>query len=206
MSIDAQRVLHTSVEEMSETSTMEKTTRYCNQLYNLLLVQLEEAHANLTEASAHSPMHGVIAAMRYILEMPVIKDIIMFVPFKTFLSELCKALGKVALVVLPVVADLAPEGFDPEILLSDQTEDGYFSEHQSENVDSLQAESAALQTTATSGQFVTVCCWLCIKEISLTSGTIVSLMPTKMVQDPLLPVKQVFDIGEMLLSAYCGNE
>ncbi|KAK0343862.1 hypothetical protein LTR91_017593 [Friedmanniomyces endolithicus] len=87
----------------------------------LLIERLERmistAQANLSEAVARYPLHGLLTSMRYILErsqQPLVHE-------SGYLTRLVEALNGIWEIVKPVLCDDAPEGYAPEH--ADNTED-----------------------------------------------------------------------------------
>ncbi|KAK1057256.1 hypothetical protein LTR74_014307 [Friedmanniomyces endolithicus] len=87
----------------------------------LLIERLERmistAQANLSEAVARYPLHGLLTSMRYILE----RSQQSLVHESRYLTRLVEALNGIWEIVKPILCDDAPEGYAPE--RADNTED-----------------------------------------------------------------------------------
>ncbi|KAK0893887.1 hypothetical protein LTR02_012592 [Friedmanniomyces endolithicus] len=87
----------------------------------LLIERLEHmistAQANLSEAVARYPLHGLLTSMRYILE----RSQQSLVHESRYLTRLVEALNGIWEIVKPILCDDAPEGYAPE--RADNTED-----------------------------------------------------------------------------------
>lgn len=93
---------------------------FVRDLTRILVAQTEVAGRDILLASTRCPMHGILAAIRYCIRQVPFADIAKAGAsaeerrrWHALLTEAMQAARGAYKVVLPIVADLAPEGYDP---------------------------------------------------------------------------------------------
>ncbi|EFA85521.1 hypothetical protein PPL_01478 [Heterostelium album PN500] len=92
---------------------------YIRQIMRVLRSQVALASSNLLEAAKYAPMHGLILSIRYLLSSPTIdfnrieKSAQLKEQWRLLISDLIALLFSISNIVLRVVADSAPEGYNP---------------------------------------------------------------------------------------------
>ncbi|CAD5119897.1 DgyrCDS8477 [Dimorphilus gyrociliatus] len=124
----------------------------------ILQNQVQEAEKNLAKSASSKPIYPVLYVIRRLLEDWVYKD----EDFEhlqhacLFIIRLCEMIADV---VSPIVSHAAPEGHIP---------DGIYAS--GPGLDLSCSDIDRFDTEELLPEFLTVCCWRCIKEISLLLG------------------------------------
>ncbi|XP_067681790.1 tRNA (32-2'-O)-methyltransferase regulator THADA-like [Haliotis asinina] len=179
---DVVKVMKSYVLDLKVFSTPESDqTLYCCPdltLLKMLLLSLRDqtavARANLIVAAANRPMYPTMHCIRHILSDVDLRNIpdTVLPHWKYFMEELIEACLDLARVVSPVVQDSSPEGNVPTeaIMGPGLNVDAVV---QSEEEKKLLLETTESEKMVTlMPEYLVVCCWRTIKEVSLILGQI----------------------------------
>ncbi|GFO33499.1 thyroid adenoma-associated-like protein [Plakobranchus ocellatus] len=150
--------------------------------------QIAVAEQSLMSAAANRPMYPTLHCIRYVLQEVNFKtmDKDHLPSAKDFIKDLINSCLHLSRVVSPVVQNSSPEGNVPDEAVSD--------------LEPPNAEwSRALVESMP--EYLVVCGWRSIKEVSLTLGSLCLQLPTSLIKkdegnDGLLSLMQVTVIGE----------
>ncbi|KAH9519566.1 hypothetical protein Btru_003022 [Bulinus truncatus] len=173
-------------------------------LLNLLDDEISVAGQSLITAAARRPMYPTLLCIRYImpeLDYRILKP--EWIPeAKTFISHLIKSCLTLSRIVSPVVQNSSPEGNMPEDVLNGSTFD------MSELLDNETKRQVVSESDVKNSQllvesmpeYLVVCCWRSIKEVSLTLGKLCLQIPVNLITEndkvTLLTFDQVKVIGD----------
>ncbi|XP_064621388.1 tRNA (32-2'-O)-methyltransferase regulator THADA-like isoform X2 [Lineus longissimus] len=160
-----------------------------NELLTIYQEQLDTAKISLLHASATRPMYPVLHCIRYILATIDLKSVILVAEWREYLEQLIQACFDLTTVVSPVISHSSPEGNVPiETFLE--------SDHEaSKDIE----ESVKLVQDMP--QYLIVCCWRSIKEISLLLGQLTLTAPIHHDGDEkgMLSCKLLCSIGDYFI-------
>uniref|UniRef100_A0A8D0GYS7 tRNA (32-2'-O)-methyltransferase regulator THADA n=1 Tax=Sphenodon punctatus TaxID=8508 RepID=A0A8D0GYS7_SPHPU len=207
--------------------TMEKNTlAVIEYLLETLEGEILQAEKSLLQAAAYFPMYGRIHCITGALQQLALNNLSSVAKWKQMVAKLILTSYRVSAVVSPVVQSSSPEGLIPMdtdsetagrlqmILHEIQPRDTnyYFTpaemlkEGHRLDFDTKPAETICTEMRGTEGQtcdvtaqMVLVCCWRCMKEVSLLFGMLCQLLPLQRLprcSDGLITVEQVKDIGD----------
>ncbi|XP_073150839.1 uncharacterized protein [Henckelia pumila] len=157
---------------------------YVISLIDWLLVAVEDAEENLSEACKNSFVHGILLTLRYTFEELDWNSIVVMHSISETkyalqrLLELVMRITSLALWVVSADALFLPDDMedvvdDDTFLLDSQDE----TESSGIKIESEVKTSKSLQEDKPSEQIVMVGCWLAMKEVSLLLGTVVRKVP-----------------------------
>jgi len=203
------------VDESINRGKAEIALDFMNQLLVIEKANVGVLSANPLLASQRSPAHGILSALRACLEsLPkgfvsatVNENPALRAQWKQLVADLFGAVDSVIRCVLPIVGDLAPEGYDP---LSKGVESGSTSLIQAQPAEHEQImcpfgddddaeggdddidddgecvddgdepgseEEGGVVKCRAKGQIIIVCSWLCVKQASFLMAEIHDVMP-----------------------------
>ncbi|XP_060588753.1 tRNA (32-2'-O)-methyltransferase regulator THADA-like [Ruditapes philippinarum] len=156
-----------------------------------LQIQTETAKSSLIVAAANKPLYPTIQCMRYCFADIQYRNIPSecVVDWRNLVARFIALCFEISGVVSPVVCNSSPEGNVPVDAVTgiENLEDG-----DSENV------SKSKETVMLMPEYLIVCCWRSVKEISLLLGQLTSDLPIVSVDthQGLLTYEQVVQVGE----------
>ncbi|XP_055880801.1 thyroid adenoma-associated protein homolog [Biomphalaria glabrata] len=177
-------------------------------LLNVLLDLLDDeicvANQSLITAAATRPMYPTLLCIRYI--MPELNYQLLeseYIPFaKNFILHLIQSCQNLAKIVSPVVQNSSPEGNMPENVLNSSTLD-MSDLFNIESIGPVLSESTVKESqilVESMPEYLVVCCWRSIKEVSLTLGKLCLQVPVNLITEhetlSLLTFDQVKMIGD----------
>ncbi|BFZ11478.1 hypothetical protein BsWGS_14517 [Bradybaena similaris] len=202
-----------------------------NIFLSLLDSQISVANQSLITAAANRPMYPTLHCIRYILQETTFKKLPleMFPAAREFIQQLITSCLNLSKVVSPVVQNSSPEGNVPEALLGPGLNIGNILEPGQPVSDTgleqrttevasfsralmepraLVEPRALMESQAlveSMPEYLVVCCWRSIKEVSLTLGNMCLQIPPAQMADvatdsTLLSLEQVKVIGEYFTS------
>ncbi|XP_059154610.1 thyroid adenoma-associated protein homolog [Physella acuta] len=207
-SLDFSELLPLKVLRMSDVTTVScvnKPLFLLEILLKLLDDEILVAKQSLITAAATRPMYPTLHCIRYILQEvdfstlgPNVTPVA-----KSFLSQLINSCLNVSKVVSPVVQNSSPEGNVPEdaLLSFDLPEENIRMSSTGEACGQVPGETlvSSRELVESMPEYLVVCCWRSIKEVSLTLGKMCLQMPAAMIAadgQGLLSLDQVKVVGE----------
>ncbi|XP_052801972.1 thyroid adenoma-associated protein homolog [Mya arenaria] len=166
-------------------------------LLRILLSSLESqyrtAKTSLIVAAATSPLYPTLMCMRYCfnnIHFRTIPDEYLSA-WRQLLKKFISLYMQISAIVSPVVCNSSPEGNVPTESLTDLSSLGI-----------MDADSVARshETVMLMPEYLTVCCWRTVKEISLILGQLTSALPLQDDDGELLNFEQVLEIGKYFTS------
>ncbi|CAG5133518.1 unnamed protein product, partial [Candidula unifasciata] len=180
-----------------------------NILLSLLDSQISVANQSLITAAANRPMYPTLHCIRYIMQEMNFKKLPpeMVPAAREFIQHLITSCLNLSRVVSPVVQNSSPEGNIPEALLGPGLNIGNILElrlpgsDESKSLYQSDVASTSRALVESMPEYLVVCCWRSIKEVSLTLGNMcLQIPPAQMAevgtQSSLLSLQQVKVIGE----------
>ncbi|VDH97201.1 Hypothetical predicted protein [Mytilus galloprovincialis] len=166
---------------LPETSTSQsgRVLHLLTWLMKYLKYQIKMADQSLMSAACSKPLYPTLHSIRYVIQDVNFKLILSSdIPFwKTIVAELINGCLQISQIVSPVVQNSSPEGNIPSEVMGNitQTAEGLMPE------------------------YLTVCCWRSIKEVSLLLGLLCTNVPVKNTGDQdsgsLMTCEQIDEIG-----------
>ncbi|XP_050405333.1 thyroid adenoma-associated protein homolog [Patella vulgata] len=171
--------------------------------------QTEVAKKGLIIAAANRPIYPTIHCIRYVLKDIKLNSYNSSKSWKKMLEELIKSCLEVAKVVSPVVQDSSPEGNVPaEAIRGPGLNFDAIIETEEDKQLMLEAEESE-KTVTLMPEYLVVCCWRSIKEVSLLLGEITHKADT---YDPdgndegLLSFEQIEEIGDYFITQLLASK
>ncbi|KAK6183578.1 hypothetical protein SNE40_011032 [Patella caerulea] len=171
--------------------------------------QTEVAKKGLIIAAANRPIYPTIHCIRYVLKDIKLNSYNSSKSWKKMLEELMKSCLEVATVVSPVVQDSSPEGNVPaEAIRGPGLNFDAIIETEEDKQLMLEAEESE-KTVTLMPEYLVVCCWRSIKEVSLLLGEITHKADT---YDPegnnegLLSFEQIEEIGSYFITQLLASK
>eukprot|EP01125_Pyxidicula_operculata_P005603 TRINITY_DN1966_c1_g1_i1.p1 TRINITY_DN1966_c1_g1~~TRINITY_DN1966_c1_g1_i1.p1 ORF type:complete len:2017 (-),score=539.79 TRINITY_DN1966_c1_g1_i1:25-6075(-) len=162
---------------------------FINSFINIVNSHLKVAKTDLVKASMYYPMHGPLMAIRYILSNINFND-------KLNLSQ-HKEWRDVVQRIIATAADVQATMWTyTHYITYRATVDGGSEEP---ILDPMQSSSTRV---AGQSQAISICAWMCMKEVSLVLGTLVEQVPLpkkQQTEEPILSIDQIEKIGNTLL-------
>ncbi|XP_041351215.1 thyroid adenoma-associated protein homolog [Gigantopelta aegis] len=140
-------------------------------LLMLLREQLSVARRSLTSAAANGPMYPTLHCIRYILSEINYKSVSTeyLVSWRELFDDLIHLCLDLSKVVSPVVQASSPEGNVPLDIIQGLNLDG--------NTNETSSKDSSDKLVTLMPEFLVVCCWRTIKEVSLVFGYICQNVP-----------------------------
>ncbi|XP_069117931.1 tRNA (32-2'-O)-methyltransferase regulator THADA-like isoform X2 [Argopecten irradians] len=166
-------------------------------LLSYLLDQKEVAKGSLIMAAANRPLYPTLHCIRYILFDVALKNLPQnqSLPYwQTFIQNLITACLEISEIVSPVVHNTSPEGNVPVEAIGGLNLDTLL------DPNSLKDAERSKETVMLMPEYLVVCCWRNIKEVSLLLGQLNLVTPISNPErsDPggLLSCDQILVMGE----------
>ncbi len=177
---------------------------FLNDLIALVDKHVAVAKESIAKASAVSPMHGPLMAIRFILSEVDFSDKEVKAngeKWRAFLADFIQRLYTVRDVAFTVGhpvryrLDVVNED-DESMRLNAQLESGDDNEGEEED-----GELDFVEFSHGEGQAIVVCAWLCLKEVSLGLATVVKKTPLADSRTMLVSEEQIHSIGNLMLDS-----
>ncbi|KAK7482199.1 hypothetical protein BaRGS_00026548, partial [Batillaria attramentaria] len=165
--------------------------RLLSTLLQLLVDQVTVARSSLVVAAANRPMYPTLHCIRYILEDMNLRSVDNShrTSWAQFFNRLLQVCLQVAEVVSPVVQNSSPEGNVPE--------EAVLGPGLKFDLEMMAEVEESRQTVTLMPEYLIVCCWRSIKEVSLLLGLLCQHVPVSQprVAEGILTYQQIEEMG-----------